>query len=151
MNVRAAVTQVRQTLSFITAEDGKTLTPRERKQIHEVSLARALAVCLALPTSPVNSLSGYYNRTHQSGVNDILSQYNEHQLIDVKLVQSLVWKIYRLRYEFVFEPKLPSVRSAVDTLIMVSDTLSSEYKNAAWHAFGGELDEVVNILAANLG
>lgn len=66
------------------------------------ALARAIAFRLPLPSSPVENLAGYYTMSHDQQVCDIIAGFNEHLIVDVRLVREQTFNFYRLRYDLVY-------------------------------------------------
>lgn len=101
------------------------------------ALAQSLATALALPTTPVASIGAYYNDLHASNVNAMLSEFNEHFVVNLLEAQDLIKKCYAFRYKMVFEPSLE---------------VSIEFMTAMYAVSNEQLPPVLkDMQAANIG
>lgn len=90
--------------------DGKTARSEQKQPFIEAAMARALGYALDLPTAEVaiERIRAHYEERHGPVVTKALSEINEHFVIDVKGVQALTYKFWRLRYDLVFNPTAES-------------------------------------------
>lgn len=78
------------------------LSDKQRSTLIAMAIARAIAMRLPLPSSPVSGLPMYFATTFDIQVSELISEYNEHLIIDVRLARDLVYKFYKLRYDIVY-------------------------------------------------
>jgi hypothetical protein len=95
-----------------------SLSDPERSKLFAVALARAIAMRLPLPTAPVNSVNVHYTQNFDQEVIKLIAGFNEHLVLDVKMVMEQTFNFYRLRYDMVhdasrFSPLLPVIAAAL--------------------------------------
>lgn len=77
---------------------------------HGKVLAYAVATAIAsngpLPSSPVDSPSGYYADNVAASFNSLISEFNENIIIDVSLASATARSLWTLRYQTVHTPLL---------------------------------------------
>ena len=61
------------------------LSDKQRSTLIAMAIARAIAMRLPLPSSPVSGLPMYFATTFDMQVSELISEYNEHLIIDVRL------------------------------------------------------------------
>lgn len=79
--------------------------------------ARALGMQFALPTSKVENPYKYFRDTHQMNLHRLVSEINEEIVVDVDEVESLVLKLWLVRYRLVHEPTAAQVRDLLTNLV----------------------------------
>jgi hypothetical protein len=95
LNVAARVREILdQTTKGVPAE--------QRETFIALALARAVSTSLPLPSTPVTSVNVYYSSTHHAAVAELVSRINEEMVINTKLATELTFKLYKMRYDLVF-------------------------------------------------
>jgi hypothetical protein len=105
--------------------EGVNVDSQKRQMVIEAAIARAIATNLQLPTSPLElgAFQNHYANQHAIGVRDILSQINEVFVIRTKETESLTLKLYRLRYDLVFQPNDRKALEFFSAMSSVDDTV----------------------------
>lgn len=84
------------------------ISPEVKDAFVAFSMARALSLALPMPSTCVDSISGYYTSTHAATADEVISAMNEQYVLDVVTLRDLTFKLYKLRYQLVFEPRAVS-------------------------------------------
>jgi len=94
--------------------------------------SRCISSNLHLPTSTVENPFAYFRMTHTENIMEEINKINEDLVVDVDGIQSLISKMWILRYRLVHEPYSPQVRDVISTLIAsgVSD-IPKQYSELA--------------------
>lgn len=108
-----AAASIRQILA-----QANTLDNQDRAKLVAVAIARAIALRLPLPTSPVGNLRTYYALNFDQMVIDVVAGFNESMIIDTNETLTQTFNFYRLRYDMVFESQsfgtlLPAMASTL--------------------------------------
>lgn len=105
--------------------EGRVVSGDRRQVFIEMAIARAISTTLQLPTSPLmdGSFTSHYVNLHAANVKDALSVINENFIISVKDVAELTMKLYRLRYNLVFEPTEKLTLALFTQMSVIDDTL----------------------------
>jgi hypothetical protein len=109
-----------------------------------IALSRTISDGLALPTSKVDSIVGFYNMSQSTIVNHTVSLINEVCPIDVNAVLDYVLKFYRLRYASVF-PSGPIITTKVETALVDFFKISSQIDPAAIKVIQENPMELMNL------
>lgn len=92
--------------------------PNERRNEYLcTAIASAISGRSPLPTSPVKSISSYYNDHHRRRAVEIVNAINEDIVFDVKEALELTQRLYSLRYAFVYTPETMSVGDSLIALM----------------------------------
>lgn len=94
--------------------DMHSVSLQDRTYTAALGVARALAYSLYLPTSEVEVPLSFFATQHLPAVNTVLSEINEHVVINIELALSLTKKLWLFRYNVVFESENPMVRAMLD-------------------------------------
>lgn len=68
----------------------------------EISLSKAIADSVVMPSSPVDSPTMYYNSAAHAEVSNLLSAINDSIVFDLKLVMETARKFWMIRYSCLF-------------------------------------------------
>lgn len=90
----------------------------DRKYLIALGISRAIGYNLALPTSAVESYSKYFNDTHKDVVENVLVTINEMSVINIQECYELTFKIWKMRYELVFNPRALDVCRMLDNEVV---------------------------------
>lgn len=128
---------------------------QRRQTMIEAAIARAVATNLQMPTSPLElgGFQNHYANQHAMSVRDILSQINEVFVIRTKDVEALTLKLYRLRYDLVFQPNDRKALEFFTAMVSVDDSVvpphvSECIKEATMDdAFRSEVSRVIEDIA----
>lgn len=93
----------------------------ERKYLVALGISRAIAYGLILPTSPVDSPSKYFVDNFKDGLDDQLSKINEVAIINIQETQELILKIWKMRYDLVFNSLSVDVQKLLDCRLIKGD------------------------------
>lgn len=112
--------------------------------------ARALGMHFTLPTSKVENPYKFFRDTHQVTLHRLVSEINEELVVDVDEVESLVLKLWLVRYRLVHEPYAVQVRDLLTNLVRngVSDIpqvytdIANKYNGFELAVFAGEYNTV---------
>lgn len=97
-NIPAMLRHIDQTMS--------NLAPADKKRIIAISVGRALAVKLPLPSSIVStSVEFYFKENHTETINRNISVINEVYPLDITLVIDVACMYYAFRYNMVYCPE----------------------------------------------
>lgn len=75
----------------------------DKKYLVALALARAVGYGLSLPTGGVESPTKYFQDTHKEAVEQFLVTVNEMSVINIQETYELTFKIWKMRYSFVFD------------------------------------------------
>lgn len=90
----------------------------DRKYLVALAISRAIGYNLALPTSAVESHSKYFNDTHKDVVENTLVDINEMSVINIQECFELTFKIWKMRYQLVFNPRALDVIKMLDNEVI---------------------------------
>ena len=102
---------VNDTINELNAELG------DRPAITCYVIAKSLGHLFALPTSKVENPYKYFRDTHLLHLHEEVSKVNEEVVVDVDEVESLILKIWMMRYRLVHETNHPQVKHYIANLI----------------------------------
>ena len=118
--------QIANTINSLKSLIPATYTQEEYQHFIELSIARAVAVNLQLPTSAVTSAESFFMGTPTHQAAEIVSQINEHFILNVGRVMKLVRSFYLLRYNLVYNAQALSASlaaaAAVETELLDATT-----------------------------
>lgn len=90
----------------------------DRKYIVALAVSRAIGYNLSLPTSAVDSSGKYFNDNHKDIVEHTLVDINEVSVINIQECYELTFKIWKMRYELVFNPRAMEVTRMLDNEVI---------------------------------
>ena len=89
----------------------------DRPTITNYVVANALGHIFSLPSSAVENPYKFFRDTHLINLHQKLSEVNEQVVVDVDEIESLILKIWIMRYRLVFETNHPQVKHYIASLI----------------------------------
>lgn len=120
--------QIVNTINSLKSLIPATYTQEEYQRFIELSIARAVAVSLQLPTSAVTSAESFFMGTPTHQASEIVSEINEHFILNVGQVMKLVRSFYLLRYNLVYSARALSASlaaaAAVETDLLDATTVA---------------------------
>ncbi|MNU54526.1 hypothetical protein D3C71_435840 [compost metagenome] len=93
----------------------------DRSKVTSLLVADALSTQLPLPTSAVDSPEGWYRNSIRMNLGRALNVINEQHVIDMDIVEDLVFKLWIARYRLVHEPTHPGVSSLLKNMVLCGD------------------------------
>ncbi|MND14865.1 hypothetical protein D3C81_483430 [compost metagenome] len=93
----------------------------DRSKVTSLLVADALSTQLPLPTSAVDSPEAWYRNTIRMNLGRALNVINEQHVIDMDIVEDLVFKLWIARYRLVHEPTHPGVSSLLKNMVLCGD------------------------------
>jgi hypothetical protein len=91
----------------------------DRPAITAYVVAKTLGHVFSLPSSAVENPYKFFRDTHIMNLHKHVSEVNEEIVVDVDEVESLILKIWIMRYRLVFEVNHPSVKDYIAALIKI--------------------------------
>ena len=101
----------------------------DRCKVVSLLVADALSSQLPLPTSAVDSPEAWYRNTLRINIGKALNVINEQHVIDMDIVEELVFKLWITRYRLVHAPSHPAASSLLKNLVLcgeITDPVSCE-------------------------
>lgn len=93
----------------------------DRTKVTSLMVADALATQLPLPTSRLDSPEGWYRNTLRANIGKALNCINEEHVIDMDIVEDLIFKLWIARYRLVHESTHPAVSSLLKNLVLCGE------------------------------
>lgn len=97
--------------------DSTNLSVKQKGALISFTFAQALAYQLQLPSAPIASVKSFYTDTHGTAIGKVVSDLNEHFVIDVRQTLDLVFKIFNMRYDLVYNATSFDIMQSMDMLI----------------------------------
>lgn len=101
----------------------------DRSRVTSLMVADALATQLPLPTSRLDNPDSWYRNTLRGNIGKALNCINEEHVIEMDVVEELVFKLWIARYRLVHEPTHPAVSSLLKNLVLsgeITDPISCQ-------------------------
>lgn len=89
----------------------------DRSGVTVYMVARYVAACLPLPTGKVSDPTAFFKDTNEVSMNQMLSEVNEVMPIDIDETESLILKLWTMRYNLVYCPNGVQSREVIDLVI----------------------------------
>jgi hypothetical protein len=93
----------------------------DRSKVTSLMVADALATQLPLPTSRLDAPESWYRNTLRANIGTALNTINEEHVIEMDVVEELVFKLWIARYRLVHEPTHPAVSSLLKNLVLCGE------------------------------
>lgn len=119
---------------------------RQRQAAIELALARAIAVTIHIPTSPIKegNLRLHFAQTHGELVAEMVSKVNESIVINVKDTIDLTFRLWEFRYNIAHCPTEENALNAFNFMTLNNDSLlAPRYKETAAYTSGEMQGEVM--------
>lgn len=104
----------------------------DRTKVVSLLVADALAAQLPLPSSAVDHPEAWYRNTLRINIGQALNVINEQHVIDMDIVENLVFKLWITRYRLCHDATHPAASSLLKNLLLcgeVTDPVSCEIAN----------------------
>lgn len=93
----------------------------DRSKVTSLMVADALATQLPLPTSRLDAPESWYRNTLRANIGTALNTVNEEHVIEMDVVEELIFKLWLARYRLVHEPTHPAVSSLLKNLVLCGE------------------------------
>lgn len=110
--------------------DEAAVPPEQRNAYISFVIAQSLAYQFDIPSSPVDSSAMFFAERYRTQAEKLLSNFNEHFIIDIPQCLKLTEQVYSLRYDFVHRPNATESRTLLRFLISYpNDSISSALRD----------------------
>ena len=115
-------------------EQSQVSDVRERQKLISLLLANHIAYNLSIPTSPLSSSKLFFGQNYGEWVKEVISDFNEHLVINTKMTYEVVEGIWTMRYRLVHEPRHSEVVDFFTRMMMSSSRpeIPENYSNVLY-------------------
>jgi hypothetical protein len=132
-------------LDFVRACAEFEAAPGDRSCVIAAGVALAIARHLPLPSAPVDAPSNFYNFTNLQAAKDLVAQFNEQIVFNVKEALEETRNNWMLRYNAAHPPRFPVINPEIgyyDNLLGVA-----KYVDKETHCFNNQYKLPIFLLA----
>lgn len=124
--------------NIVSALGHSQIDPIERPKVVQFVLAKFVAYCLPMPSSPVKSANMHYVEQLRTQANEMIGEFNEVYVVNTKLTERLVQEIWKARYDGIFN--VESAQALVVARSIYSDQVVEDGQAKTIHALAPSVD-----------